>query len=81
MITCVRFGTKVRHRGRSRNDQVATDLRLWLRDELRAIEKYLVDLLQVIAERAEQDINYIMPGYTHLQRAQVTPRMKTQGRC
>jgi argininosuccinate lyase len=47
-------------------------MRLWLRDELRAIEKYLVDLLEVIAERAEQDIEYIMPGYTHLQRAQVS---------
>lgn len=46
-------------------------MRLWLRDELREIEKYLIDLLQVVAERAEQDIDYIMPGYTHLQRAQV----------
>ncbi|MCJ1256896.1 argininosuccinate lyase [Lignoscripta atroalba] len=58
------------HTGRSRNDQVATDLRLWLRDELREIEHHLVDLLKVVAERAEADIDYIMPGYTHLQRAQ-----------
>ncbi len=58
-------------RGRSRNDQVATDLRLWLRDELREIERYLITLLQVVAERAERDIDYVMPGYTHLQRAQV----------
>ncbi|KAI9770737.1 MAG: argininosuccinate lyase [Geoglossum simile] len=58
------------HTGRSRNDQVATDLRLWLRKELQDIENHLVDLLRVIAERAEQDIEYIMPGYTHLQRAQ-----------
>ncbi|KUJ18196.1 argininosuccinate lyase [Mollisia scopiformis] len=58
------------HTGRSRNDQVATDMRMWLRDELILIEEYLVDLLKVIAQRAEQDIDYIMPSYTHLQRAQ-----------
>ncbi|KAH7346590.1 argininosuccinate lyase [Rhexocercosporidium sp. MPI-PUGE-AT-0058] len=58
------------HTGRSRNDQVATDMRMWLRDELIIIEEYLVDLLKVIAQRAEQDIDYIMPAYTHLQRAQ-----------
>ena len=63
---------EARDRGRSRNDQVATDLRLWLRDELQEIEGYLVTLLQVVAERAEKDIEYVMPGYTHLQRAQVS---------
>jgi argininosuccinate lyase len=60
------------YRGRSRNDQVATDMRLWLRDQLREIETYIVEFLTVLANRAEQDIEYIMPGYTHLQRAQVT---------
>ncbi|KAH0537075.1 hypothetical protein FGG08_006116 [Glutinoglossum americanum] len=50
--------------------QVATDLRLWLHDELREIGKYLVDLLSVTAERAENDVDYIMPGYTHPQRGQ-----------
>ncbi|KAE9990998.1 hypothetical protein Vi05172_g10479 [Venturia inaequalis] len=58
------------HTGRSRNDQVATDMRMWLRDELIKIEQYLVDLLRVIAERAEKDIDHLMPAYTHLQRAQ-----------
>ncbi|MCJ1319905.1 argininosuccinate lyase [Xylographa vitiligo] len=58
------------HTGRSRNDQVATDLRLWLRDELREIERYLIDLLKVVAERAQNDISLLMPSYTHLQRAQ-----------
>ncbi|OQU97802.1 hypothetical protein CLAIMM_03687 [Cladophialophora immunda] len=58
------------HTGRSRNDQVATDMRMWLRDELSLVEQYLVDLLKVIALRAKQDIDYIMPSYTHLQRAQ-----------
>ena len=49
---------------------MATDLRLWLRDQLRDIETHLVDLLKVLAERAHNDIEYIMPGYTHLQRGQ-----------
>ena len=58
------------HTGRSRNDQVATGMRLWLRDELRAIESHLVSLLRVLASRAESEISVLMPGYTHLQRAQ-----------
>lgn len=58
------------HTGRSRNDQVATDMRLWLRDQLDQLESYLVDFLKVIAARAEKEIDYVMPGYTHLQRAQ-----------
>lgn len=57
------------HTGRSRNEQVATDMRLWLRDELDLIEGYLVDLLKVIAQRAEGEIEVVMPGYTHLQKA------------
>jgi argininosuccinate lyase len=43
---------------------------MWLRDELVLIEEYLLDLLKVITQRAEQDIDYLMPSYTHLQRAQ-----------
>ncbi|WPG98282.1 putative argininosuccinate lyase [Acrodontium crateriforme] len=58
------------HTGRSRNDQVATDMRLWLRDQLDQLEEYLVDFLKVISSRAEKEIEYVMPGYTHLQRAQ-----------
>ncbi|KAK5114971.1 hypothetical protein LTR85_010009 [Meristemomyces frigidus] len=58
------------HTGRSRNDQVATDMRLWLRDQLDNLEEYLVDFLKVIAARAEKEIEHVMPGYTHLQRAQ-----------
>jgi argininosuccinate lyase len=67
------IGTKIAgklHTGRSRNDQVSTDMRMWLRDELNLIEGYLVDFLKAITQRAEQDIDYIMPSYTHLQRAQ-----------
>lgn len=58
------------HTGRSRNDQVATDLRLWLRDQLREVEACLVDFLNVIAERAEKEMDLLIPGYTHLQRGQ-----------
>ncbi|KAI5360122.1 Putative fumarate lyase family, L-Aspartase, fumarase/histidase, argininosuccinate lyase [Septoria linicola] len=58
------------HTGRSRNDQVATDMRLWLRDQLSQLEEYLIAFLKVIAARAEKEIEHVMPGYTHLQRAQ-----------
>jgi argininosuccinate lyase len=58
------------HTGRSRNDQVATGMRLWLRDQLRSIEGHLISLLKVTTSRAEQEISALMPGYTHLQRAQ-----------
>ncbi|KAK0737834.1 L-Aspartase-like protein [Schizothecium vesticola] len=58
------------HTGRSRNEQVATDMRMWLRDELRTIEGHLRDFLEVIAARAEKEMDVVMPGYTHLQRAQ-----------
>ena len=58
------------HTGRSRNDQIATDMRLWLRDALKDIHGCLTDLLKVFAARAEKEIDQLMPGYTHLQRAQ-----------
>jgi argininosuccinate lyase len=58
------------HTGRSRNDQVATGMRLWLRDSLREIATHLSDFLKVICSRAESEIDVLMPGYTHLQRAQ-----------
>ncbi|ETS60129.1 hypothetical protein PaG_05664 [Moesziomyces aphidis] len=58
------------HTGRSRNDQVATDMRLWLIDEVKAIEGYLSDLIQVMIARAREEVDALMPGYTHLQRAQ-----------
>ncbi len=60
------------HTGRSRNDQVATDLRLWLREELTKSEQELHTLIEVATERAENEIDLLMPGYTHLQPAQPT---------
>lgn len=58
------------HTGRSRNDQVATDIRLYLRDEIGVISKELKRLQTAILELAEQHTNTIMPGFTHLQVAQ-----------
>ena len=58
------------HTGRSRNDQVATDMRMWLLDEVDAIVALITDLLRVMVKRAESEVDYLMPGYTHLQRAQ-----------
>lgn len=58
------------HTGRSRNDQVATGMRLWLRDQLRLLEEHLVSFLRVLAARSKAEITALMPGYTHLQRAQ-----------
>jgi argininosuccinate lyase len=58
------------HTGRSRNDQVATDLRLYLRETATAAERGLLELRQVLLTRAREQIDTILPGYTHLQRAQ-----------
>jgi argininosuccinate lyase len=58
------------HTGRSRNDQVATDVRLWLREEIGRLAGYLHQLIAAAAERAAVEIDLLMPGYTHLQPAQ-----------
>ncbi len=58
------------HTGRSRNDQVATDVRLWLRSEIDAISTLLVDLQRALVEVAHQHVDVILPGFTHLQVAQ-----------
>lgn len=58
------------HTGRSRNDQVATDLRLWLRDEVDGLHDALRDTQLALLEFAEANQEVVLPGYTHLQRAQ-----------
>jgi argininosuccinate lyase len=58
------------HTGRSRNDQVATDVRLWLRDEIDGIAALLVELQRALVEVAEKNAEVILPGFTHLQVAQ-----------
>ncbi|MBS0415400.1 MAG: argininosuccinate lyase [Proteobacteria bacterium] len=58
------------HTGRSRNDQVATDIRLWLRGEIDAIRALLRELQLALIEVAERNVEVILPGFTHLQVAQ-----------
>src|SRR5262245_24284034 len=58
------------HTGRSRNDQVATDLRLWLRDEIDAVGKLLLGLQRALLAQASKHAGLVMPGFTHLQVAQ-----------
>ena len=58
------------HTGRSRNDQVALDIRLYLREEIASITAFLDKLVDSLINQAEENIDVIMPGYTHLQTAQ-----------
>ncbi len=58
------------HTARSRNDQVATDLKLYVREALTRLDQLLEDLQRAFVERYEQDCDVVLPGYTHLQRAQ-----------
>jgi argininosuccinate lyase len=58
------------HTGRSRNDQVATDIRLWMRDEIEILLTRMTQLQIAFVRQAEKHIDDVMPAYTHLQRAQ-----------
>ncbi|HEU4661453.1 MAG TPA: argininosuccinate lyase [Pseudolabrys sp.] len=58
------------HTARSRNDQVATDFRLWVRDSIDALDAALADYQRVLAEKAQEHAATVMPGFTHLQTAQ-----------
>ncbi|KAJ8984439.1 hypothetical protein NQ317_012503 [Molorchus minor] len=58
------------HVGRSRNDQVVTDMKLWLKSNLEILDLGLRNLIFIILNRATNEIEVMMPGYTHLQRAQ-----------
>ena len=58
------------HTARSRNDQVALDIRLYLRDEIQEISALVKELIAAVTDKAEEYSDAIMPGYTHLQRAQ-----------
>ncbi len=60
------------HTARSRNDQVAVDFRMFVKDEIPVIIGQILDLEDVLIRKAEQNINTVMPGYTHMQRAQPT---------
>ena len=58
------------HAGRSRNDQVTTDLKMWIREKTLLLEKLILKLQKVFIKKAEENISTIVPGFTHLQNAQ-----------
>ncbi len=58
------------HTGRSRNDQVATDFKLWVRDQMDAVDRALAALMTALVGQAEAGADWVMPGFTHLQVAQ-----------
>jgi len=58
------------HTARSRNDQVATDFRLWVRDQLDGADAAITALMQALLRQAEKGVDWVMPGFTHLQSAQ-----------
>lgn len=58
------------HTGRSRNDQVAVDMKLWFRNAAGSLTARLTDLMRTMVQRSQSELNVLMPGYTHLQRAQ-----------
>ena len=70
LTTLVGDAGKRLHTGRSRNDQVATDVRLWLRDEIDATAVLLADMQRALVSVAEKNVDTILPGFTHLQVAQ-----------
>ena len=59
------------HTARSRNDQVQTDVHLWLRKATKILQRKIIDILAIIADHASQHIDLLMPSYTHLQPAQI----------
>ncbi len=70
LITRIGDVGKRLHTGRSRNDQVALDIRMYLKDEVCEIKKMLVSLENTLIDISEKNLSVILPGYTHLQRAQ-----------
>ena len=58
------------HTARSRNDQVALDIRMYLKNDIKEIIRLLKELLSTLIKKAEENLNTVMPGYTHMQRAQ-----------
>lgn len=70
LTTLVGDAGKRLHTGRSRNDQVATDVRLWLRDEIDSVAPLLADMQKSLVDVAEKNVDTILPGFTHMQVAQ-----------
>lgn len=70
LVTRIGDVGKKLHTGRSRNDQIATDIRLYLRDEVTEIQSLLMKLMSALLDLAEREAETIMPGFTHMQTAQ-----------
>ena len=70
MISLIGETGKKLHTGRSRNDQVGTDIRLWLRKKIDFIDTLIIDLQKSLFSIAESNVYTLIPGYTHMQRAQ-----------
>jgi argininosuccinate lyase len=70
LIELIGDAGKKLHTGRSRNDQVATAFRLWLREEIEGLEKLIIQIQTALIDAAERHKNAVLPGYTHLQKAQ-----------
>ncbi|MCX7843705.1 MAG: argininosuccinate lyase [Clostridia bacterium] len=70
LISRIGDAGKKLHTGRSRNDQVALDIRMYLKEEILAIRQMLISLEETLLDLAENNLDTILPGYTHLQRAQ-----------
>ncbi len=70
LTEAIGYAGKKLHTGRSRNDQVATDIRLWLRDEVDGLIEAIRTLQRALLDKAEQEADTILPGFTHLQTAQ-----------
>ena len=58
------------HTGKSRNDQVATDLKMWIKEKLHEIVTKIKQIQKTIIKKSEENLNVVMPGFTHLQNAQ-----------
>lgn len=58
------------HTGRSRNDQCAVDLKLYIKDEIKKVQSYLMELMEILIKMSKENIKTYMPGFTHLQKAQ-----------
>ena len=70
LVAAVGEAGKRLHTGRSRNDQVATDFRLFARDAIDQSVEAIAQLQKIIVKRAEAEIDVVLPGFTHLQKAQ-----------
>ena len=70
LITRIGDSGRKLHTGRSRNDQIATDLKLYTRDAIDDLEKLLLEVQRAFVARCDLDADVVLPGYTHMQRAQ-----------